>query len=509
MKEIYLYKKKTKSKNIINVGLSYPSTYFYGMSVLGFLNMFKEFDQNPNVNAQRIFLNSNSLAFNPKYLDIFGISLIFETDIFQTLKIIKNYNFNILAEKRKKIKSLIFAGGPLITSNPEPFCDFFDFFNLGDGENIADEITSVYISNKNKSKEEILAALSEIDGIYVPTLKNSLGEKVYSLKKSNFVKKRTVKLEEALYSPIISDKTYYSDTVFVEIVRGCPNLCKFCSAHYQNVPFRYPPLTSIKKALKKGAKYAKKIVLIGSLISKHPNFDEIINYISILQSKFDFELEISAIEFGYLNEKLLNILSIKELSFALECGSEEMREKTGKILSDETIFKTLDFYEKHGLNKVMLYTIIGLPKETMEDVKQYINFSEKLAKKYSKIKFLHIISTFVPKPFTPYERNKRATNIYLEEAFDLISKNFKESNIDYKLSNIALDNFSTLLSVSNKEFGKFLYYADEKKIQPTELFKRYHRFVKENPNINLEHFSTLCFQNKQETKLMPYEFIKF
>ena len=160
MKEIYLYKKKTKNKNVINVGLSYPSTYFYGMSVLGFLNMFKEFDQNQNVSAQRIFLNSNSLAFNPKYLDILGFSLIFETDIFQALKIMKNYRFNIISEKRKRIKPLIFAGGPLITSNPEPFCDFFDFFNLGDGENVANEITSVYISNKNKSKAEILNALS-------------------------------------------------------------------------------------------------------------------------------------------------------------------------------------------------------------------------------------------------------------------------------------------------------------------------------------------------------------
>lgn len=509
MKEIYLYKKKSKSKNVINVGLSYPSTYFYGMSVLGFLNMFKEFDKNSNVNAQRIFLNSNSLAFNPKYLDILGFSLIFETDIFQAFKIMKSYNFNILSQKRKRIKPLIFAGGPLITSNPEPFCDFFDFFNLGDGENIANEITSVYISNKNKSKAEILAALSDIEGIYVPNLKNSLGEKVYSLTKENFVKKRTVELEEALFSPIISDKTYYSNTVFIEIVRGCPNLCKFCSAHYQNKPFRYPPLKSIKKALKKAAKYAEKIVLIGSLISSHPDFDEIINYISVLQTKFDFELEISAIEFGYLNEKLLSLLSVKELSFALECGSEKMREKTGKNLKDETIFQTLDFYKQKELNKVMLYTMVGLPDETIEDIKQYIDFSKKLATKYPKIKFFHVISTFVPKPVTPFERKKRATNIYLKEVFELISNSFKENNIEYKFSNIALDNFNTLLSVSSREFGKFLYYADEKKIQPTELFKSYHKFVKEHKEYNLEHFSKLCFTNKPELEPLPYDFIKY
>ena len=509
MKEIYLYKKRAKNKNVINVGLSYPSTYFYGMSVLGFLNMFKEFDQNPNVSAQRIFLNSNSLAFNPKYLDILGFSLIFETDIFQALKIMKNYKFNIIAEQRKRIKPLIFAGGPLITSNPEPFCDFFDFFNLGDGENIADELTSVYISNKNKSKAEILSALSEIEGIYVPNLKNSLGEKIYSLSKGGFVKKRTSKLENVLYSPIISDKTFYSDTVFIEIVRGCPNLCKFCSAHYHNKPFRYPSLKSIKKALKQAAKYAKKIVLIGSLISKHPDFDEIIHYISILQRKFDFELEISAIEFGYLNEHLLDTLFVKELSFALECGSEQMREKIGKDLSDETIFKTLDYYKEKDLQKVMLYTMIGLPDETIEDIQEYIDLAIKLAKKYPSIKFLHIISTFVPKPFTPYERKKRAANIYLKEAFELISKSFKDNNIEYKFSNIALDNFSTLLSLSGKDFGKFIFYADEKKIQPTELFKTYHKFVKEHKELNLEHFSKLCFSNKVETEPMPYDFIKF
>ena len=508
MKEIYLYNKKAKNKNVINVGLSYPSTYFYGMSVLGFLNMFKEFDRNSYVNAQRIFLDTNSLAFNPKYLDILGFSLIFETDIFQAFKIMKNYKFNILAEKRRRIKPLIFAGGPLVTSNPEPFCDFFDFFNLGDGENIAEEITSVYMSNKNKTKAEILNALSDIEGIYVPTLKNSVGKKVYSLTKENLVKKRTFTVDNALYSPIISDKTFYSDTVFIEIVRGCPNLCKFCSAHYQNRPFRYPSLKSIKKALKQAAKFAKKIVLIGSLISRHPDFDEIIHYISILQTKFDFEVEISAIEFGYLNKNLLDIVSVKELSFSLECGSEQMREKIGKELSDETIFKTFDFYNEQNLSKVMLYTMIGLPEENIQDIQEYIDFSIKIAKKYPEIKFLHVISTFVPKPFTPFERKKRATNIYLKEAFDIIAKNFKENNIDYKFSNIALDNFSTLLSVSGKDFGKFLYFADENKIQPTGLFKAYHKFAKEHKEFNLEHFSKLCFSNKNETEPMPYDFIK-
>ena len=87
MNEIYLYKKKKNIPKSLNVGLSYPSTYYYGMSVVGYLSMFKEFDLNENVSAQRIFSNTNTLAFRAKYFDLIGFSCVFELDILQILKI--------------------------------------------------------------------------------------------------------------------------------------------------------------------------------------------------------------------------------------------------------------------------------------------------------------------------------------------------------------------------------------------------------------------------------------
>ena len=172
MNEIYLYKKPHVAPRTINVGLSYPSTYYYGMSVIGYLSLFKEFDMNENVCAQRIFLNSKMLAFEPKCLDLIGFSCVFELDILQIFKILKKYGFKLKASQRRKKYPLIFAGGPVITSNPEPFADFFDFMIIGDGEGIADEITKVYLRNKHKSKAELLLELSKIEGIYVPSLYN-------------------------------------------------------------------------------------------------------------------------------------------------------------------------------------------------------------------------------------------------------------------------------------------------------------------------------------------------
>ena len=338
MNEIYLYKKKQKPKATINVGMAYPSTYYYGMSVVGYLSMFKEFDLNENVSAQRIFSNTNTLAFRAKYFDLIGFSCVFELDILQILKILKKHNFNIEADKRKRKMPLIFAGGPVITSNPEPFADFFDFMIIGDGEGIADKITEVYLKNRNKSKVEILTALAQIDGIYVPSLYNVTynNEKTEAFIPSSdkiprIIQKRITNSEKCLYSPIIAEDTFYSNTVFIELERGCPFECKFCTAHWQNLPMHCFGLNHIKKAIKKASKYAEKIVFIGAMISEHPDFDEICKYLSKLKEKRNFKVEFSSMGFESLSKYVANLLEEKVISLSVECGSEELRNKAGKF----------------------------------------------------------------------------------------------------------------------------------------------------------------------------------
>ena len=147
-----------------------------------------------------------------------------------------------------------------------------------------------------------------------------------------------------MYSPIISDKTFYANTAFVELVRGCPYECKFCPACWHNKPARYFDFASIKKAVKKAAKYAEKITFIGAMITAHPDFDELCIYLKKLKEKRNFKVEFSSLGFDKLCKYVPQLIDEKTISFAIECGSEEQRAKIGKNLSDEKIFKAFDYY---------------------------------------------------------------------------------------------------------------------------------------------------------------------
>ena len=520
MNEIYLYKKDNSLQKTINVGLSYPSTYFYGMSVLGYLSLFKNFDTNPNVSAQRIFINSKSLAFEPKYLDLLGFSCIFELDILQILKILKKYGFNPLSKKRRNKTPLIFAGGPVITSNPEPFADFFDFMIIGDGEGIADEIIEVYKKNKKKSKNELLLALSKIKGIYVPSLYTVEYEqdKICSFTPidndiNNYVDKRISYSPECLYSPIISENTFYSNTVFIELARCCPFECKFCSACWQNKPTRYYDIKFIKKAIKKASKHADKIVFIGAMISAHPNFEEICMYINKLKTKREFKIEFSSMSFEYPIAIVPEIIEEKTISLSIECGSEELRIKSGKNLTDNKIFETIQYYSDRGIEKFNLYFLIGLPEETETDIDKYIEFSLKLADKFKEQTFCHIISSFIPKPQTPYETEKRQQVSILKEYLEKITTAFEGTNISLITPILHNDSFNALISLGDRRLSDYILHIFEKNTPVKNLLKEYKLFEKKynsksNKEFVLPHYSKFIYRKKDASEILPWNFIK-
>ena len=318
--ETFLYK-KNNNKNGLNLLMAYPAIEEFAMSSLGYLWLFKQADTTDGVNVQRLYTDTESYV-NLKNIDAISFSLSFDFDFMGMLEILDKYKIPFLAKNRDENAPLIFAGGPVITTNPEPYKGFFDFFNIGDGEESFQKILEIL--KQKQPKTNTLEMLSKVEGVYVPGI-------------SKAVKRVIERLEDVIYTPILSEKSYFKDTFIVEVSRGCMNRCAFCTASYLNLPYRFYPYEKIINTIELGLKYTNKIALLGAQISAHPDFFKILKY---LEFKIDngqkIELGISSLRVDSIKDELIKILvkgGQKTSTIAIEAASERLRRIINKNIS--------------------------------------------------------------------------------------------------------------------------------------------------------------------------------
>ena len=238
------------------------------MSSLGYLWIFKEIDEMDNVFTERIITDTVNPTVRADKVDIIGFSFSFDMDFMNMFKIMEKYKIPFKSKDRDETP-LIFGGGPVLTANPEPYKDIFDFMVIGDGEGVNKKAVEICRENRNKPKTEILKILSEVEGIYVPYIHTA----------DNPVKKGFSELKECVYTPILTDGSFFPNTFILETSRGCYNCCGFCIASYLNLPARFVEYETIINTIELGLKYTNKIALLGALVSAHPKFEEICDYI--------------------------------------------------------------------------------------------------------------------------------------------------------------------------------------------------------------------------------------
>ena len=214
-KELFLYKKPIKINNDFKMWMAFPGPYSFSMSSLGYLWLFKTLDCLDDINVERITSDTKKTLYGNNEIDLIAFSFTFDTDFLTIFSMLDKYKIPLRASQRGENYPLIAAGGPVVTANPMPYNEFFDFFVIGDGEDTNVEAANICKQNKGRSKQEILSELSKLEGIYVPSIHG------------NKVKKVTKKLTECIYTPIICEKSFFKDTFIIEIARGCMNRCGF------------------------------------------------------------------------------------------------------------------------------------------------------------------------------------------------------------------------------------------------------------------------------------------
>lgn len=481
--EKILIKFLPKTKDAILIAIAFPNTYSIGMCSLGYQTAWKLFNQSENVKAIRWFTDiQEGVARNtPTYI---GFSFSWELDYKNIFSILEKHSIPLHSDERKEEDLIIFAGGQVPNANPEPFCDFFDFFLTGDLEATAEEFINKINEIRNLSREEKLSELSKLPGVYVPRRRGP----------GTQPSKRQFTKGNLSYTSILTPNSIWPNTFLIEVARSCPELCRFCLASYGSLPFRTPDLKeSLIPIIDFGLKHTNKIGLLGASVTQHPEFEGLIDY---LLSKNNVQIQIASVRADTISKKIaegLYNLGAKSMTMAVESGSPRLRDILNKKVSNETIERSIQTIYDAGFNSIKLYGMVGLPHETQDDLKQTFDFLKEIKLKNKTKKLVWGCSVFVPKAGTPFQYF--GVDMDSPKKLKYLAKELHQIGIDFRAESYRWSLIQALISRGDRTIGKIL----EEAYKYGGTLGAYNKAIKENKNIDSDYFIYGNWEGKNVT----------
>ncbi len=509
--EKLLFTPATPETDAIATIFAFPNEYTVGITSLGYQIVWANLATRSQLQVSRLFTDIyEPLPRNP---ELVGFSVSWELDYVNILKLLEFLEIPIFASERQDNHPLIFGGGPVLTANPEPFADFFDIILLGDGEIIIDAFLNGYQEIRNASRSEKLRHLAKIPGIYVPSLYDVkyydlTGEIESILPKDNDipaqVEKQTYRGNTLSHSSVVTEKAAWSNIFMVEVVRSCPEMCRFCLASYLTLPFRTSSLeASLIPAIKQGLTVTNRFGLLGASVTQHPEFESLLDYLS--QPKYnDIRVSVSSVRTNTLTVKLAEILAkhdSRSITIAVESGSDRVRKIINKKLENAEIIQAGMNAIKGGLKAMKLYGMVGIPGEEPQDLGETVAMMKDLKKHAPGLRLTLGCSTFVPKSHTPFQWF--GVNKESEKRLKLLDKELRKMGIEFRPESYNWSVIQTLLSRGDRRLGKLLelvrHYG--------ESLGSYRRAFKELRG-QIPEMDFYVYQNWELDKILPWEHLK-
>lgn len=462
--ENLLFTPATPQPDAIPVIFAFPNEYNVGITSLGYQIVWATLAMRSDVRVSRLFTDF-STGNKQQKPELLGFSLSWELDYINILNLLESLDIPLRASQRTH-HPLVFGGGPVLTANPEPFADFFDLILLGDGENLLGAFIDGYKEVRNAPREEQLRHLAQIPGIYVPSLYevtyHSIEGAIASIQPIDStippqVQKQTYRGNTLSASTVVTPKAAWENIFMVEVVRSCPEMCRFCLASYLTLPFRTASLKgSLIPSIEKGLQVTDRIGLLGASVTQHPEFEDLLDY--LLQSKYDqVRLSIASVRTNTVTEKLAQTLAkrgTRSLTIAVESGSEKIRQIINKKLTNEEIIQAVINAQNGGLKGMKFYGMVGIPGEEMADVEATLTMLKNIKKAAPKLNLSFGCSTFVPKSHTPFQW--LGVNSDSKKRLAWLQKKLHSQGIEFRPESYKWSVIQALMSRGDRRLSKLL-----------------------------------------------------
>ena len=424
---------KDSDKILLRVALVFPDLYELGLGNLGLQILYSILNQHSQIWAERVYAPAPDLEQilrqknQPLFLweskdpvkasHLVGFTLQSELTYTTVLNILDLAQIPIFAKDRTEADPLICAGGPCCL-NPEPMAPFIDFFVIGEGEEIIQEIAEILLSHLQASRQKKLELLSELDGIYVPgripLVSNQQGILVPDPSQKRIRRAISKKLTPNNYIQeyIVPFTPLVHDGLSIEVMRGCTRGCRFCLAGcaFRPIRERTPDDVSTILASLLPNTGLETVSLVSLSTCDHSQIQQLLQKTRLITQPAMTGISLPSLRLDSFSVILADtISSIRRsgLTFAPEAGSERLRKLINKSVTDDDLMEIIQIAFQKGWTHVKLYFMIGLPTETDEDIASIIQLALQSRDKAKKIRpsaRIHLgISTFVPKPWTPFQ----------------------------------------------------------------------------------------------------------